>query len=145
MESLGIYYANENHLSIILVEYLKRKTKEKCKVITVFEKGIQKEINKVIKESKVKSEFLKGIDFSEKKEIEEINVEENKETIIIFEGSSIFINKNLQIAKTMLAKENTENVKLIKCYKIGEQNKEIVKDLKENSKIVSTTGEHKIS
>ena len=134
MESLGIYYANENHLSIILVEYLKRKTKEKCEVITVFEKGIQKEINKVIKESKVKSEFLKGIDFSEKKEIEEINVE-----------SSIFINKNLQIAKTMLAKENTENVKLIKCYKIGEQNKEIVKDLKENSKIVSTTGEHKIS
>ena len=30
MENLVIYYANDNHLSIILSEYLKNKNKERC-------------------------------------------------------------------------------------------------------------------
>lgn len=144
MENLGIYYANDNHLSIILVEYLKKKAKEKCKVITVFEKSIQKEINKVLKESKIKNEFIKEIDFNAKKEIENIKEDRSKEIIIIFKGSNEYISKNLQIAKSILNNENTGNIKLVKCYKIGEQNGEISKNIKENSKIISTTGEHKI-
>ena len=94
MENLVIYYANDNHLSIILSEYLKNKNKERCKIITFFQKGIEKEI-RTIKE-KTKNNMLDEINFRENIAPQNFNINienKEKEIIIIIKGNKEYINE----------------------------------------------------
>ena len=47
VENLCDFYASDYHLSIILMEFLNKINMEKTKIITIFENGIEDEINKV--------------------------------------------------------------------------------------------------
>ena len=145
MENLDIYYANDNHLSIILSEYLKNKNKERCKIITFFQQGIEKNIKNI--EKRIKENIINEEDFKEKKNPKEycIRAEKiNNEIIIIIRGDKKYINnvyneiiKNNNITKL-------QKIKIIKCYNIESQENEIKQNIIENKKIISTTGENNI-
>ena len=142
MENLVIYYANDNHLSIILSEYLKNKNKERCQIITFFQEGIEKEI-RTIKE-KTKNNMLDEINFRENVGSQnfKINVEnKEKEIIIIIRGNKEYTNKIYnQIMENNKIKEYNK-IKIIKCFNIQKQENEIKENIKENKKIITTSGE----
>lgn len=142
MENLVIYYANDNHLSIILSEYLKNKNKERCEIITFFQEGIEKEI-RTIKE-KTKNNMLDEINFRENVGSQnfKINVEnKEKEIIIIIRGNKEYTNKIYnQIMENNKIKEYNK-IKIIKCFNIQKQENEIKENIKENKKIITTSGE----
>lgn len=142
MENLVIYYANDNHLSIILSEYLKNKNKERCQIITFFQEGIEKEI-RTIKE-KTKNNMLDEINFRENVGSQnfKINVEnKEKEIIIIIRGNKEYINEIYnQIMENNKFKEYKQ-IKIIKCFNIQKQENEIKENIKENKKIITTSGE----
>ena len=142
MENLVIYYANDNHLSIILSEYLKNKNKERCEIITFFQEGIEKEI-RTIKE-KTKNNMLDEINFRENVGSQnfKINVEnKEKEIIIIIRGNKEYTNKIYnQIMENNKFKEYKQ-IKIIKCFNIQKQENEIKENIKENKKIITTSGE----
>ena len=125
MENLVIYYANDNHLSIILSEYLKNKNKERCQIITFFQEGIEKEI-RTIKE-KTKNNMLDEINFRENVGSQnfKINVEnKEKEIIIIIRGNKEYTNKIYnQIMENNKIKEYNK-IKIIKCFNIQKQENE---------------------
>ena len=145
MENLVIYYANDNHLSIILSEYLKNKNKERCEIITFFQEGIEKEI-RTIKE-KTKNNMLDEINFRENVGSQnfKINVEnKEKEIIIIIRGNKEYINKIYnQIMENNKIKEYNK-IKIIKCFNIQKQENEIKENIKENKKIITTSGERNV-
>lgn len=145
MENLVIYYANDNHLSIILSEYLKNKNKERCQIITFFQEGIEKEI-RTIKE-KTKNNMLDEINFRENVGSQnfKINVEnKEKEIIIIIRGNKEYTNKIYnQIMENNKIKEYNK-IKIIKCFNIQKQENEIKENIKENKKIITTSGEHNV-
>ena len=145
MENLVIYYANDNHLSIILSEYLKNKNKERCEIITFFQEGIEKEI-RTIKE-KTKNNMLDEINFRENVGSQnfKINVEnKEKEIIIIIRGNKEYTNKIYnQIMENNKIKEYNK-IKIIKCFNIQKQENEIKENIKENKKIITTSGEHNV-
>ena len=142
MENLVVYYANDNHLSIILSEYLKNKNKERCQIITFFQEGIEKEI-RTIKE-KTKNNMLDEINFRENVGSQnfKINVEnKEKEIIIIIRGNKEYTNKIYnQIMENNKIKEYNK-IKIIKCFNIQKQENEIKENIKENKKIITTSGE----
>ena len=145
MENLVIYYANDNHLSIILNEYLKNKNKERCQIITFFQEGIEKEI-RTIKE-KTKNNMLDEINFRENVGSQnfKINVEnKEKEIIIIIRGNKEYTNKIYnQIMENNKIKEYNK-IKIIKCFNIQKQENEIKENIKENKKIITTSGERNV-
>lgn len=145
MENLVIYYANDNHLSIILSEYLKNKNKERCEIITFFQEGIEKEI-RTIKE-KTKNNMLDEINFRENVGSQnfKINVEnKEKEIIIIIRGNKEYTNKIYnQIMENNKIKEYNK-IKIIKCFNIQKQENEIKENIKENKKIITTFGERNV-
>ena len=145
MENLVIYYANDNHLSIILSEYLKNKNKERCEIITFFQEGIEKEI-RTIKE-KTKNNMLDEINFRENIAPQnfKINLEnKEKEIIIIIRGNKEYTNKIYnQIMENNKFKEYKQ-IKIIKCFNIQKQENEIKENIKENKKIITTSGERNV-
>ena len=142
MENLVIYYANDNHLSIILSEYLKNKNKERCQIITFFQEGIEKEI-RTIKE-KTKNNMLDEINFRENVGSQNFNINlenKEKEIIIIIRGNKEYTNKIYnQIMENNKIKEYNK-IKIIKCFNIQKQENEIKENIKENKKIITTSGE----
>ena len=142
MENLVIYYANDNHLSIILSEYLKNKNKERCEIITFFQEGIEKEI-RTIKE-KTKNNMLDEINFRENIAPQNFNINlenKEKEIIIIIRGNKEYINEIYnQIIENNKIKEYNK-IKIIKCFNIQKQENEIKENIKENKKIITTSGE----
>lgn len=145
MENLGIYYANDNHLSIILSEYLKTKNKERCEIITFFQRGIENEIKNINK--KIKNSLLNEVDFGEKQEYKDICIKDEnieKEIIIIIRGNKEYISKIYnEIIKNNKILE-CKKVKIIKCFNIEKQEDEIKENIEENKKVISTSGECKI-
>ena len=145
MENLVIYYANDNHLSIILSEYLKNKNKERCQIITFFQEGIEKEI-RTIKE-KTKNNMLDEINFRENVGSQNFNINlenKEKEIIIIIRGNKEYTNKIYnQIMENNKIKEYNK-IKIIKCFNIQKQENEIKENIKENKKIITTSGEHNV-
>ena len=145
MEYLVIYYANDNHLSIILSEYLKNKNKERCEIITFFQEGIEKEI-RTIKE-KTKNNMLDEINFRENVGSQNFNINlenKEKEIIIIIRGNKEYTNKIYnQIMENNKIKEYNK-IKIIKCFNIQKQENEIKENIKENKKIITTSGERNV-
>lgn len=145
MENLVIYYANDNHLSIILSEYLKNKNKERCQIITFFQEGIEKEI-RTIKE-KTKNNMLDEINFRENVGSQNFNINlenKEKEIIIIIRGNKEYTNKIYnQIMENNKFKEYKQ-IKIIKCFNIQKQENEIKENIKENKKIITTSGERNV-
>lgn len=135
MENLGIYYANDNHLSIILSEYLKNKNNERYKIITYFQQEI---------ENKIKNSLLNKTDFIEKRNSNDFKIKEEsleKEIIIIIRGNKEYINNIYsEIIKNNNDIEN-KKIKIIKCFNIDKQEDEIEENIKENKKFISTSGE----
>ena len=136
MEKLCNFYGSKFHLSLILLEYIKRNNNEN--IVTYFEEGIDKEVGMIC------NKYSYSIDentFSKTKNIYENKVKSN--STIIVEGSIKYINEIDQYIEAYIKKNNINNIKIINCFNYI-KSKNISKILKKHDKILFTNEEKSV-
>ncbi len=159
------FYANKNHLSVILMEYMRKIDLNSTTVNTFFEEGIDKEINLINSKGKIKN--IDNIDFKNKEIPVQIKKEdiksllrEKNNLVYIISGSCDYMKKvNLIINDSIKSKdENNEktncydfiefnkdtndikkNITIVNCYDFNEIGIDVRKIIEENDKILSTS------
>ena len=136
IENVCNFYASKYHLSVVLFEYLRKNNKKK--VITFFEEGIEKEIE--ILEEQTKQILKKKGDFSSNSNIEDTEIDENRNVVFILRGSDSYLKKANMYIKEEL-RHTKGKAKIVNCYDF-EQQRNFMKDIiKGSNKILYTTGE----
>ncbi len=158
VENLCDFYASDYHLSIILMEFLNKINMEKTKIITIFENGIEDEINKV--KEKNKYNIDEKINFKSTNDIKKIKFNISSNTIFIIKGSKEYMKvanklvkeniKKLELADLVSKSSNIEpqfiencNIKIINCYRF--ENENVADVLRENDEVIYTAGSKKVN
>lgn len=137
MEKSCIFYASKYHLTLIILEYLKNKNTERYTVNTFLENGIENEI-KILKEKyKIKTYSANKISFKETKEIDKKKIENNSNMIFIIEGNLDYIKEANDYIKNNV---QSKKIKIINCFDFNKNRNYLEKILKENEKILYTSG-----
>lgn len=134
------FYINEAHLSTMIFPYIMKNINER--IITIFEKDIDKYINKLLKSTNFKNEI--------KEKIEKINWKNGKEEYLqdITDNSYVIIAGKINYIDEIRASlnnniKNKKNIKIIKCYDIDNLKLDINNIIEENEYIINTAGEMK--
>mgnify|MGYP004461051801 FL=1 len=139
-ERLCVFYSSNYHLSLILLEYLKNEENKKYNTITFLENGIDDEI-RILKE-RYQNKFNnidKKINFERNNNYECTEIKEN--SLIIIGGKIEYIKKVNKYVNDKIIEKDINNIKIINCFDFEEQRKYMSEVLKENDKILYTTGE----
>ena len=159
------FYANKNHLSVILMEYMRKIDLNSTTVNTFFEEGIDKEINLINSKGKIKN--IDNIDFKNKEIPVQIKKEdiksllrEKNNLVYIISGSCDYMKKvNLIINDSIKLKNRTDektnfydsidfnkdtknikkNITIVNCYEFNGIGIDAGKIIEENDKILSTS------
>lgn len=138
-EKLCVFYASNYHLSLILLEYLKNKEANKYSITTFLQNNISDEVNMVRRRYQDKFDKISTkIEFNENKKIDNTDIKDN--SIIIIEGDIKYIKKVKKYLEGRM-KNKVNNVKIVSCFNFEEQKEYMDKILKDNDKILYTTGE----
>ena len=137
MEKSCIFYASKYHLTLIILEYLKNKNTEKYTVNTFLENGIENEV-KILKEKyKIKTYSANNISFKETKEINKKKIDNTSNMIFIIEGNLDYIKEANDYIKNNI---QSKKIKIINCFDFNKNRNYLEKILKENEKILYTSG-----
>lgn len=139
VENLCNFYASKYHLSIILLEYLKRKNTKKTKVVTFMQDNIEEEINILNKKYKFNIDLTKELSFKSSKNIYQKKFNISKDMIFIVQGDLNYIGEANDYI-TGIA-EDAYNVRVINCYNFDAQKKAMKGIIERSDKILFTTGE----
>lgn len=138
IESLCNFYASKYHLSMILLEYLKKNCTKKTQIVTFMQENIEKEMKDLNEKYKYNINLNKT-NFQRINDIYEVEPEMSKNMIFIVEGSVSFMKEANEYIKDMA--EKNSKIKIINCYEFEKQ-KNLMKELiNQNDKILYTTGE----
>ena len=157
MEKICGFYVSEMHLVTMALPYLQEQIKKEIKIKTIFENNLNEEINKILDnliiDEKIKNEILK-INWKKDK-IKKYNnkynnleknikiiLKEKSKTIILICGSKKYIQKINNILNKIL---DNENIQIINCYKVLEFDDDIKEILDEHKYILNTSGVHRIN
>ena len=133
IEKICSFYANNFHLSLILLEYLKNKDEN---VISFFEDSIFYEANMI---SKQYGYGVNTIIFKKKDNIFDVKIDKDN-TIIIIKGSNEYINKVNQYIIDDIIINRLENVQIINCYQCSNKDSCMSRVLRNYRKILYTNG-----
>ena len=147
-------YANNWHLTTMLLPYVTKKIEKEESIITVLKEGIEDKIKKLIDNLKITPEMkekIKKIDWTPKEKIfiEELKstIEENKSkeiTILITGTKEEMERQNKEIEQIYYKNENKEIIlHIINLYKMSEIN-DIYEILNGYEFVINTSGIHKI-
>lgn len=135
MEKICNLYINDSHLSITLIEYIKKEISKGIKIIVVSQDDIKQNIKSLSNKFK-QSNLDDKIDIL--KEIEERKIKFMDNTSVIIKGDNDFILKTEE-SFNELFKTNNINANIISCYNISESNN--VYDITTKySKMLNTSG-----
>ncbi len=135
MEKICNLYINDSHLSITLIEYIKKEISKGTKIIVVSQDDIKQNIKSLSNKFK-QSNLDDKIDIL--KEIEERKIKFMDNTSVIIKGDNDFILKTEE-SFNELFKTNNINANIISCYNISESNN--VYDITTKySKMLNTSG-----
>ena len=105
IENICNFYASKYHLSVVLYEYLRKNSRKE--IITFFEDGIDEEM-KII-ESRSKHTIKNKINFGSNKDIEDTQINENKNLIFILRGSNLYLKEaNAYIKEELKTMKNVK-------------------------------------
>ena len=144
LEKLCCIYADDRHLALILLEYLKLKKTKKYKIITFFqdESKLKKELESLVKKSHYDIGDINKIDFTPVRNICDKKIENEKYMMFLIKGDIAYIKKaNTYILNSI---DQNSKVKTISCYDvISEEHliKHVFRELNKNDKILYTFGE----
>lgn len=139
IENLCNFYASKYHLSIILLEYLKRKNMKKTKVVTFMQDNIEEEMNILNKKYKFNINLTKELNFKSAKDIYQKEVNVSKDMIFIVQGDLNYIGEANDYITEIT--EDVANVRVVNCYNFEEQKKAMKRIIERSDKILFTTGE----
>ncbi len=138
IESLCNFYASKYHLSMILLEYLKKNSTKKTQIVTFMQEDIEKEIQDLNEKYKYNINLNK-IDFKRINDIYGIEPEISKDIIFIVQGNINFMNEANEYIRDLADKKS--KIKIINCYDFEKQKKVMKMLIDQNDKILYTTGE----
>jgi len=138
IESLCNFYASKYHLSMILLEYLKKNSTKKTQIVTFMQEDIEKEIQDLNEKYKYNINLNK-IDFKRINDIYGIEPEISKDIIFIVQGNINFMNEANEYIRDLANKKS--KIKIINCYDFEKQKKVMKMLIDQNDKILYTTGE----
>lgn len=142
------FYISEWHLVMMLLPYIKDNINNNNNIVTTFlEKNVEENVKVLLSKINVNDgikEKIEKINWKSCEKINDINLasiinnENNK--LIIISGSMEYVDK---INKELMNK-NLNNVKIVNCYKVDKNNKNIKDVLINHDKILNTSGEKDI-
>ncbi len=138
IENLCNFYASKYHLSMILLEYLKRNHTKKTQIITFMQEDIKKEIEDLNVKYKYNIDLNKT-NFEVINDIYEIEPNITKDMIFIVQGNLHYMDEANEYINDLVGKKS--NVKIINCYDFEKQKKVMKELINKNDKILYTTGE----
>ena len=159
MEKICGFYVSEIHLVTMILPFIQEQLKKEIKIKTIFENNLNEEINKILNnliiDEKIKNEILK-INWKKnkiKKYNNKYNNLEKKIKIILREKNKVIIlicgcKKYIQEINNILNKildNNVENIQIINCYKVLNFDNDINEILDEHKYILNTAGVHEIN
>lgn len=157
ISKLCSFYVSEWHLVTMLLPYINKKINEEIQIATILEKNIENNVKTLVEKLNIKNENKiltlnwNSIDAKKYSNINNILEKNNKEIIIIVNGSKDYIeyaNKNIEEYLNKNAekiKKQNKKIKVINCYEIVEFNGSIVEILDKHDKILNTSGEKEIN
>lgn len=151
LKKICSFYVSDIHFGAMILPYISKKIEEKNSVYTVFEKDMNKNIEKLISNLNLNNEIkeeIKNIDWNKKTENKEIkkyisNIKENREIVLIM-GNKKYIEKANKKIKRQVKKEDLNKVTIINCYSIDIFNENMNEILNSHDAILNTLGEKKI-
>jgi len=154
VEKLCSFYVSDWHFATMLLPYINHKIEEQINVITLLENNMQENIETLVKKLNLKNEKeileIRWEDFHSKKygdikQLLELELHQEKQNIILINGSRDYIEKNNENIERCLEKEEVSNVKIINFFEVTEFNHNIMEILDAHDKILNTSGEKEIS
>jgi len=151
LKKLCSFYVSDIHFGTMILPYISKKLEEKSNVHTVFEKDMNKNIEKIISGLNLRKEIkeeIKNIDWNKKSEIKEIkkyisNIKSDREIILVM-GNKKYIDKANKRLEKQIGKNEVKDITIINCYNIDIFNKNMTEILKSHNGILNTSGERKI-
>lgn len=140
MEKSCIFYASKYHLTLIILEYLKNKNTEKYTVNTFLENEIEDEVKLLKEKYKIKIYSANKISFKKTKEIYEQELKKGSNMIFIVEGNQNYIKEANNYIENNIYNKKIENLEIINCFNFNQNKDHIEEILKENEKILYTSG-----
>ncbi len=137
IENICNFYASNYHLSVVLYEYLRKNNRKE--IVTFFEDGIEDEIKML--ENKTKHTIKNKVNFSSNKNIEDTEINENKNIIFILRGSNLYLKEANSFIKEELKTMKNVKAKIINCYDFEQQRTYMKEIIKGSDKILYTIGE----
>ena len=138
IESLCNFYASKYHLSMILLEYLKKNCTKKTQVVTFMQENIEKEM-KDLNEKYRYNINLNKIKFQRINDIYEVEPEMSRNMIFIVQGNVSFTKEANEYIKDIA--ERNSKIRIINCYDFEKQKNSMKELINQNDKILYTTGE----
>lgn len=138
IENLCNFYASKYHLSIILLEYLKRNSTKKTQIVTFMQEDIRSEIQDLNEKYKYNINLNKE-NFQRINNIYEIEPNITKDMIFIVQGNMGYMKEANEYIIDLVDKK--ANIKIINCYDFEKQKKDMKELINQNDKILYTTGE----
>lgn len=138
IENLCNFYASKYHLSIILLEYLKRNSTKKTQIVTFMQEDIRNEIQNLNEKYKYNINLNKE-NFQRINNIYEIEPNITKDMVFIVQGNLGYMKEANEYIIDLVDKK--ANIKIINCYDFEKQKKDMKELINQNDKILYTTGE----
>lgn len=137
------FYASDWHLITMLLPHINKTIDVGAKITTILEEDAQDKVETLLQKLKLyNTKKILNINWR-KKELDNINIEnDNNEKIeFIISGSSEYINKaNELIENYVKTKEIKSEIKIINCY-FAEENLDIKEILNNHKAVLNTAGE----
>lgn len=151
LKKLCSFYVSDIHFGTMILPYISKKLEEKNNVHTVFEKDMNKNIEKLVSSLNLNKEIKKeiiSIDWNKKIQRKEIknyinNIQNNNEVVLIM-GDKKYIDKANKKLEKQIKKENLSKVTVVNCYNIDVYNENMSEILNNHDGILNTSGERKI-
>lgn len=141
------FYISEWHLVMMLLPYIKENINNNI-VTTFLEKNVEENVKVLLSKINVNNEMkekIEKINWKCTDETNDINLasitNNEKRKLIIISGSMEYVNK----INKKLEDKNLNNVKIVSCYKVNKNNKNIKEVLINHDKILNTSGEKEIA
>lgn len=156
IRKLCSFYANEWHLSVMLLPYLNSQINQDVKITTILKDETEENINTLVKKLNLKN-ANKILEINWKKnninKYETIEKELNKicnnnNVLIIINGDERYIESANKILERYLSKNNMKNkkikIKIIDCYDISKLEKDMDNIIYKYDAVLNTSGEKNV-
>ncbi len=156
IQKLCSFYVSDWHFATMILPYINSKIEENANFVPVLENNVKENIKTLVEKLNLKNKekilsinwknmnSIKYEDIENKLNKEISNKNNEKENIILINGSKNYIEKNNYNIEKWLKKSLVSKIKIINFFEVTEFNSNIVEILSSHNKVFNTSGEKNI-